>query len=63
MCVCTCASVQAVHERWFLYVYVCVHMHVPVCVVHACICSHQALYTLIQTKWQCFKCFIVFTLT
>ena len=22
--------------------------------------SHQELYTFIQTKWQCFKCFIVF---
>ena len=21
---------------------------------------HQELYTFIQTKWQCFKCFIVF---
>ena len=25
--------------------------------------SHQELYTFIQTKWQCFKSFIVFTLT
>ena len=22
--------------------------------------SHQELYTFIQRKWQCFKCFIVF---
>ena len=22
--------------------------------------AHQELYTFIQTKWQCFKCFIVF---
>ena len=22
--------------------------------------SHQELFTFIQTKWQCFKCFIVF---
>ena len=22
--------------------------------------SHQELYTFIQMKWQCFKCFIVF---
>ena len=22
--------------------------------------SHQELYAFIQTKWQCFKCFIVF---
>ena len=21
---------------------------------------HQELYTFIQTKWQCFKCFIVY---
>ena len=29
MCVCTCMSVQAVHECLFLYVHVCVCMHVP----------------------------------
>ena len=23
---------------------------------------HQELYTFIQTKWQCFKCFIIFKL-
>ena len=24
--------------------------------------SHQELYTFIQTKWQCFKCSLYFTL-
>ena len=25
-----------------------------------CYICHQELYAFIQTKWQCFKCFIVF---